>query len=83
MNLSLSETVMTHIRASGPVTFNSILAWVRAHHPKTIDDYLVAKELTSLIRSGQVELYETGDSFDVATVGGNQVRSFGGFRKQL
>ncbi len=74
---------MFQVRAAGPVTFDSILAWVRDQYSKDTDDYIVAKEVTSLIRSGQLELYETGDSFDVATVGGNQVRSFGGFRKQL
>lgn len=65
--MTLEEVIMCHIRAEGPVTFGSVMGWVHVQHDGEHEDYQVAAALTKLIRSGEIELYDTGDAFVLPT----------------
>lgn len=63
MAVSMKEIIMIHVRASGPCSFASLLWYCREQYVGEVDDYLVAKAITELIRAGALELYDDGVTF--------------------
>jgi hypothetical protein len=62
-NITTKELILIHLKASGPCGFPSILAYVKEQFPGTVEDHLIAKELTELIRETKIDLYDDGTSF--------------------
>jgi hypothetical protein len=61
----LERLIGIHCKGSGPVGFQSILAWVRQQHPdgRDIPDDEVRCAIAELVERGRIELYDTGDAW--------------------
>ena len=64
--MSIRQIILIHVRASGPVSFRSICAYVAQQWSAPAEDFHVAEVLTSLIRDGHIKLYDDGESFTAA-----------------
>ena len=60
--MTLGELILHHVGASGPVTFHSILVYVRQQGGPHDRPEVVAA-LNGLLQTGEVDLYEDGESF--------------------
>jgi hypothetical protein len=61
----VEDYVLEHVRASGPVSFGSVKAWLLDQHPEVNAgnvSALAAIALTKLVESGKVEAEPSGDS---------------------
>ena len=61
-NLTLSEIILIHVKADGPVTMDSIVNYCRLQYGK-VNTYEVANCLNDLIVLGEIKLYDDGESF--------------------
>jgi len=59
----MAQVIEQYIRACGPASFAGILEEVRVQYGPA-EDHEIARELNRLLRSGRVELYDDGTSFD-------------------
>jgi hypothetical protein len=62
---NVADVIMHHLRASGPVSFGSIVAYVHEQHDKSTPAWSVAECLNVLIVQQKAYLYDTGTAFDV------------------
>lgn len=63
MSISISDVALSHIRASGPVDFKSVLSYTYSQYPEACLPYEVADAITKLIRDGSVKLWDDGETF--------------------
>ena len=70
--LTIENTVKGKIAAMGPCTFSELVheARTQATEPDADNPYLcrlaVVAAINTLMKSGTIELYDTGDSYDLA-----------------
>lgn len=62
--MKLNQIIQIHINASGPVSFASIVRYAKLQWSETVEEFHVASTLTAMIRSGHVDLYDDGTSFN-------------------
>lgn len=63
--MTIRETIKYHLGASGPCTFASIANYAREQSDSEPRDYEVAIVLNQMLAAREVELYDTGDAFDL------------------
>ena len=63
-NVTVKNAAKIHVCANGPVTFNSIKAYVNSQCCYTFHDYELAQSLNELIVEKIISLGEDGVSFD-------------------
>jgi len=61
--VTLEEIIKIHVKASGPVSFQSIWRYAQVQYDNEIDNYQVAAEMNIMLRKGIIELYDDGETF--------------------
>lgn len=60
---STQITDLVRAKGGGPVPFALVRRYLREFCDPRIEDYLIAEALTDMIRSGDLDLADTGDGF--------------------
>jgi hypothetical protein len=50
--------ILLHVKASGPVSFASILAWLVDQYPGTVNHHKTREAIADLEESGELEKYD-------------------------
>ena len=64
-HVSIAKLVLLQVGSMGPCSFPSIFNYVKRQYSGKVENYHVSRVLNALIEAGAVQLYETGESFDV------------------
>lgn len=60
------EIALMYVNALGPLSFGSVVRYVREQVVGVVEEYRVAGALNELMREGRIELYDDGKSFSPA-----------------
>jgi hypothetical protein len=60
--MSNKELIVHHVKASGPVSFQSICSYIQ-EQGTYLADFFIAEDVNALIVAGEIKLYDDGVSF--------------------